>query len=166
MSEILTVGVARPKEEARKEAQAAAHGEEEHSQKIGSFEAKAAARLAEALQDGQAGRTLGEALAASFLKVWGNTPESAQRLRALLAAIRTNSGFRQSVLERGSEAEWERAGLAEAAPKLRAVERPCPECGGRAIYDSRAASDFKRAKLFGHFRCLEPQCGKETRWTE
>ncbi|CAK9041220.1 unnamed protein product [Durusdinium trenchii] len=66
-----------PKEEARKEAQAAAHGEE------GSFEAKAAARLAEALQDGQAGRTLGEALAASFLKVWGNTPESAQRLRAL-----------------------------------------------------------------------------------
>eukprot|EP00931_Biecheleriopsis_adriatica_P092910 TRINITY_DN66678_c0_g1_i1.p1 TRINITY_DN66678_c0_g1~~TRINITY_DN66678_c0_g1_i1.p1 ORF type:complete len:221 (-),score=47.91 TRINITY_DN66678_c0_g1_i1:88-729(-) len=153
------------------------------------FQAKAASRLTEALQAGEAGRSLAEALAAAFVKTWGLTPEAAQRLRALLQACRSNSAFRSSVLERGTagvaalvaedprcwaddslkakRAAWERAGLAEAAPGPQGgIERPCPECGGRAICETGSSAHFKLAKAYTHFRCIELHCGKQTHIAE
>ena len=165
-----------------------------------SFEKKAVAHLSVALRAGPGGssdeaesRLLAEELGAAFVRSWGLTPESAQRLRALLAALRSNAGFRSAVRQRAQEAgaaalaktlaledprswadeqlkakraEWQRESLAEAAPQQGGVERPCPECGGRAICETGASQNFKMSKPFTHYRCLELTCGKETHVTE
>lgn len=150
------------------------------------FQGKAASRLAEALQGQEAGNALAEELAAAFVKAWGLTPESAQRVRALLSALRSNSSFRMLVLERGSAGvsslvtedprcwadeglkakreAWQREGLAEAAPSPQGgVERPCPECGGRALCETGSTAGFKLPKAYTQYRCMEMHCGKQTR---
>ncbi|CAE8639958.1 unnamed protein product, partial [Polarella glacialis] len=67
----------------------AATGDSEAALGLG-FQGKAAARLEAALQAGDAGRSLSDAIAAAFVQAWGLTPEMAQRLRALVAALRSN----------------------------------------------------------------------------
>ncbi|CAJ1396733.1 unnamed protein product [Effrenium voratum] len=56
------------------------------------------------------------------MPAWGLTPESAQRLRALLAALRSTPGFREAVLRRCGGCALEAAALAAEDPQSWADE--------------------------------------------
>lgn len=126
--------------------------------------------------------TLAAAITEAFLKEHGPTAAK-PRLLSLLKALRANATLRASVLEKGlgsastlagqdpqewastelqsRRLQWSIEALKEACPTGGQVST-CPDCGGRAILQCGQSADFKKAKQYAHYTCMEERCGKVT----
>lgn len=138
--------------------------------------------------------TPGDAAAAALVATIATTAilraagaEAPHRLRALIAALRTNAELRAAVLRAGAPGaealatqdplewandgtkaqrlSWERECLAQAS-QIGGDVRPCPECGGRAVVETGSFPAFKMAKNYVMWRCTELSCGKVTNLRE
>merc|ERR1712110_805272 len=56
---------------------------------------------------------------------------------------------------------WASEAMREACP-FEGQVGTCPECGGRAIVECGQSADFKKAKQYAHYTCMEERCGKVT----
>lgn len=128
------------------------------------------------------GTSLAAAITDAFIGEYGATA-SKPRLMSLLKALRGNELLRNTVLEQGVDGvaalarqdpqewasadlqlrrqQWTRESLKAACPTGGQVSI-CPECGGRAIVECGQSADFKKAKQYAHYTCMEEKCGKIT----
>eukprot|EP00747_Dinoflagellata_sp_TGD_P029638 gnl/TRDRNA2_/TRDRNA2_134035_c0_seq1.p1 gnl/TRDRNA2_/TRDRNA2_134035_c0~~gnl/TRDRNA2_/TRDRNA2_134035_c0_seq1.p1 ORF type:complete len:388 (-),score=58.52 gnl/TRDRNA2_/TRDRNA2_134035_c0_seq1:42-1205(-) len=128
---------------------------------------------------GGGARGLASAVAEAF--VFAHGIEARPRLLALHAALRKNLAFRNAVVEAGTEglpalaeqdprewacqelkakrAKWAQEAFDETKIPIGRVS-VCPECGGRAVVECGQSSDFKMAKQYAHYSCMEERCGK------
>mmetsp|Transcript_149067 Transcript_149067/g.415451 ORF Transcript_149067/g.415451 Transcript_149067/m.415451 type:complete len:197 (+) Transcript_149067:135-725(+) len=149
----------------------------------GTLQDKAAARLTEAL--GMDHRELAGSIAEAIITVGGT--DAAHRIRALVSALRTNAVLRSEVIREGKgiatklasqdtrewasedlkaqREAWAKSSMAEAS-RLGGDIRPCPECGGRAVFSTGSTAAYKMAKSYAHYTCIEVSCGKETHLAE
>mmetsp|Transcript_130195 Transcript_130195/g.324623 ORF Transcript_130195/g.324623 Transcript_130195/m.324623 type:complete len:205 (+) Transcript_130195:68-682(+) len=151
----------------------------------GDAQSKASALVAQALGSKEH-HALAEAICEAFFvaaAAAGPGTEATPRLRSLIAALKANEVLRCSVLEGGIQAasalasqdprewardevkaqreEWASDALAEASRVIGEV-RSCPECGGKAMYETGSSAAYKMAKAYAHYKCVEVNCGKVT----
>mmetsp|Transcript_99189 Transcript_99189/g.251906 ORF Transcript_99189/g.251906 Transcript_99189/m.251906 type:complete len:211 (+) Transcript_99189:135-767(+) len=154
--------------------------------------AKASALLAEALGGPEhaalAGAIRDAFFAAAPPDAAGGGADATSRLRSLIAALRANVVLRSCVLDGGSarapvlatqdprswasedvkaqREEWASSAMAEASQRGSSETRACPECGGKAVFESGSSAAYKMAKSYAHYQCVELQCGKVTHMKE
>uniref|UniRef100_A0A7S1APZ9 Uncharacterized protein n=1 Tax=Noctiluca scintillans TaxID=2966 RepID=A0A7S1APZ9_NOCSC len=143
---------------------------------------RAALRLSEAL--GGHGN-LSQALVDAFMAAAGS--DASKLLRSFISAVKSNGPFRESVLQGGiagaallvtqdpqewasdetkaRREAWREEVMAEVAQDSREV-RKCPECGGKAKFETGHVPGFKLTKIYEHYHCMEASCGKVSHITE
>lgn len=147
------------------------------------IQTRATIRLTEAL--GTAHAELAAAISNYFFTELGS--RAPPRLRALIAALRVNEVLRNNVVQKGMQGvadlakedvhqwanselkarrqEWASEMMAEVS-HVAADVRVCPECGGRALYETGTSASFKMPKAYAAYKCTELNCGKEVRIQE
>jgi len=140
---------------------------------------RATVRLDAALGGGA--EEIAAAVAKAFLLVYPDGSMAKRRMLALTAALRANASLRKTVLDAGVEGaealakqephewahedlksrrlQWAQESLRAACPSGGEIGT-CPECGGRAVVECGQSADFKKAKQYAHYTCLEEHCGK------
>mmetsp|Transcript_106863 Transcript_106863/g.300446 ORF Transcript_106863/g.300446 Transcript_106863/m.300446 type:complete len:200 (+) Transcript_106863:50-649(+) len=145
----------------------------------GRAKAKATARFVEILGDAE----LSAAIVDAFYRAAGDQHKASHRLRSLVVALRSNAKLREGVLRAGTSGavalalqdprEWASDGMkakrqAWAQEELSKASqhggyvRECPQCGGKAIFETGSHGDWKISKEFSHYRCTEVSCGQIT----